>query len=226
MHIRADEMRKIEESAIRDFGMPSLLLMENAGRNISEVIRGKFKPCKVLLMIGKGNNGGDGLVVARYLDNLGFQTQILLLADPVTLKSDPLLNLRIVRKMCLPITYVPQTSTETELLGYCMGSDLVVDALFGVGIHSPLTGVNESAVRAMTNCGKPVISIDIPSGLDADTGEVHGVAVKATMTLTLAIKKRGLCLGKGSAYAGEIDVIDLGIPHGLIADFLIDLRRE
>ncbi len=220
MLIRVAEMRKIEESAIRDYGMPSLLLMENAGRNVSEVIRDKFKPCKVLLMIGRGNNGGDGLVVARYLANLGFQTQILLLADADTLKPDPLLNLRIVRKMSLPITRVTEASTENDLLGYCRVADLVVDALFGVGIHSPLTGVNESAVRAMTYCGKPVISIDIPSGLDADTGDVHGVAVKAMMTLTLAIKKLGLCVGEGPAHAGEIEVIDLGIPRELIATFL------
>jgi NAD(P)H-hydrate epimerase len=199
--------------------MPSLLLMENAGRNISDVLRRKFSPCKVLLFVGKGNNGGDGLVIARYLTNFGFQSHVLLLTDPDTLKPDPQLNFRVVKKMGIPVTIVTETTSVEALRGHCLSADLAVDALFGVGIHSPLTGMYERAVRAMNQSKKPVISIDIPSGLDTDTGAVHGVAVKAVATFTLGLKKRGLCVGDGPAYAGEIEVIDLGIPRELLAPF-------
>ena len=219
MRISAEEVRRLDQSAIRDYGIPSFLLMENAGRSISDVISREYKPCKVLIVTGKGNNGGDGLVVARYLANRGYVVRVVLLEDPARFKTDPLLNFSIVSKMNIPSVLMTAASEE-KIFKFCQESELVVDAIFGVGIHSPVRGIFEKAIRAINRCQKPVVSIDIPSGLDADTGQVHGVAVKATWTVTLALPKRGLSEGEGPGYTGRIEVADIGIPRELLLPFL------
>ncbi|MFA5168621.1 MAG: NAD(P)H-hydrate epimerase [Candidatus Omnitrophota bacterium] len=219
MRISAEEARRIDQSAIRDYCIPGLLLMENAGRSVSDVISREYKPCKVLVVTGKGNNGGDGLVVARHLANRGYPVQVALLEDPARLKADPLLNFSIVVKMKIPWVLMA-TASEGKIFEFCRESELVVDAIFGIGVHSPVRGIFERAIRAINRCQRPVVSIDIPSGLDADTGQVHGVAVKAAKTVTLALPKRGLFDGEGRAYAGEIEVADIGIPRELLLPFL------
>lgn len=219
MRISAEEVRRIDQSASRDYFMPGLLLMENAGRSVSEIILKEYKPCKVLIFVGKGNNGGDGLVVARHLANRGYSVQVVLLEDPPKLKADPLLNFTIMSKMNIPWFLMTGMSRE-KISGLCQKSELVVDAIFGVGIRSPVRGIFEKAICAINQSQKPVVSIDIPSGLDADTGCVHGVAVKATKTVTLALPKRGLFEGEGPRYAGEIAVADIGIPRELLLPFM------
>jgi NAD(P)H-hydrate epimerase len=213
------EIRKLDQAAIKDYAIPGLLLMENAGRSVSDVILREYKPCKVLIFIGKGNNGGDGLVVARYLANRGYSVQVALLEDPARFKSDPFLNYSMVCKMNIPCALMT-AFTEEEILGFCRDSKLVVDAIFGVGIHSPVQGSFEKAIRAINGSQRSVVSVDIPSGLDADTGQVHGVAVKATKTVTLSLPKLGLFEGQGSRYSGEIEVVDIGIPRELLLPFL------
>ena len=209
----------MDQSAIQDYSIPSLLLMENAGRSVADVIFREYKPCEVLIFVGKGNNGGDGLVVARHLANRGYPVQIALLEDPTHLKEDPLLNFKIVCKMKIPLVLMAEASEE-KIFGFCQGSGLVVDGIFGVGVHSPVGGIFGKAIHAINQCSKPVVSIDIPSGLDADTGQVHGVAVKAARTVTLALPKRGLFEGEGPQHAGEIEVVDIGIPRELLLPFL------
>jgi NAD(P)H-hydrate epimerase len=217
--VGSDAIRKLDQSAIRDYAIPALLLMENAGRSVSDVISCEYKPCKVLVFIGKGNNGGDGLVVARHLANRGFLVQVAFLEDPTRFKADSLLNFSIVSKMNIPRSLMAAFS-EGEILELCQETDLVVDAIFGIGIHGPMRGIFEKAIRAINGSQRPVVSIDIPSGLDADNGQVHGVAVKATRTVTLALPKRGLFEGEGPRYAGEIEVADIGIPRELLLPFL------
>jgi NAD(P)H-hydrate epimerase len=219
MRISAAEIRQMDQSAARDYDMPGLLLMENAGRSVSDVIAREYKPCKVLIFIGKGNNGGDGMVVARHLTNRGYSVQVALLEDPVRFNADPLLNFSIISKMNIPRVFMA-TLSEAEMVRYCHGAELVVDAIFGIGIHSPVLGIFEKAIRAINESQKPVVSIDISSGLNADTGQVHGVAVKATKTVTLALPKRGLFEGEGPLYSGEIEVADIGIPRELLLPFL------
>ncbi len=217
--VGADEIRELDRLATRDYSMPALLLMENAGRSVSDVILREYKACKVLIFIGKGNNGGDGLVVARHLANHGYFVQVALLEDPSRLKADPLLNFSIVSKMNIPRVLLAAASDE-KIPAYCQESELVVDAIFGVGIHSPVCGIFEKAILAINGSHRPVVSIDIPSGLDADTGQVHGVAVRATQTVTLSLPKRGLFEGEGPRYSGEIRVVDIGMPRELLLPFL------
>jgi len=219
MRVSVEEIRRIDQSAIQDYGIPGLLLMENAGRSVSDVISREYKPCKVLIVTGKGNNGGDGLVVARHLANRDYSVRVVLLVDPVRLGADPRLNFSMVNKMNIPWVLMA-TASEEKISKLCQESELVVDAIFGIGIHSPVRGIFEKAIRAINECQRPVVSIDIPSGLDADTGQVHGVAVKATKTVTLALPKRGLFEGEGPGYTGKIEVVDIGIPRELLFPFL------
>ncbi len=219
VRIGAEDIRRLDQSATLDYAIPSLLLMENAGRSVADVISREYKPCEVLIFIGKGNNGGDGLVVARHLSNHGFLVQVALLEDPAQLKSDSLLNFSIMGKMNIPWVLMPAVS-EKRIFELCQAAELVVDAIFGIGIHSPVRGIFDAAICAINKSRKPVVSIDIPSGLDADTGKIHGVAVKAKKTVTLGLPKRGLYEGEGPRYAGEIEVADIGIPRELLLPFL------
>ena len=217
--VTAEQIRRIDEAATRDYSILGFLLMENAGRSASDVIFREYRPCKVLIFTGKGNNGGDGLVVARHLASRGYSVRVALLEDPARFKADPLLNFSLVSKANIPCVIMSAFSEE-KILGFCQEAELVVDAIFGVGIHSPVRGVFETAIRAINRSQKPVVSIDIPSGLDADTGRVHGVAIKATRTVTLALPKCGLYDGEGPQYSGEIEVVDIGIPPELLLPFL------
>lgn len=218
--ISVAEIRRLDQAAIRDYSIPALLLMENAGRSVSDVISRGGKPRRVLIFAGNGNNGGDGLVVARHLTNLSYSVQVVLLGDPAQLKPDPLLNFKIVSQMNIPMVLADGSTPEEELLQHCLNAELVVDAIFGIGIHSPVCGIFEKAIRAINRSQRPVVSIDVPSGLNADTGQVYGVAVKAARTVTLALPKAGLFEGEGPKYAGEIEVVDMGIPRELLAPFL------
>lgn len=219
--VKADEMSRLDQAAIRDYGIPALLLMENAGRAVADVISRLYSsPAKALIFVGKGNNGGDGLVIARHLANRSFQAQLVLLEDPAKFKPDPSVNFAIIRQMKLSAIPCWEGLDEEKLAEHCRAADLLVDAIFGVGIHSPLTGVFEQAVRVINESKKPVVSVDIPSGLDADTGAVHGVAVKAARTVTLALPKAGLFTGHGPEYAGKVECVDIGIPRELLLPFL------
>jgi NAD(P)H-hydrate epimerase len=222
IYATADDIRRLDQAASRDYSIPGILLMENAGKAVADVIRREYKPCRVLVIAGKGNNGGDGLVVARYLAGHGYRVKIALLEDPAHLKADPLANFTLTQKNNIPCAAISKSVSEEALLELCRESELIVDAIFGIGIHSPACGIFEKAISAINRSKKPVVSIDIPSGLDSDTGQVHGVAVKATRTVTLALPKFGLYKGEGPHHSGEIEVADIGIPRELLVSFMND----
>lgn len=219
MRISVEDVRRIDQQAISEYGIPGILLMENAGRSVSDVISRDFKPCQVAIFVGKGSNGGDGLVVARHLSNRGFCVQIILLEDPSRLKGDSLLNFSIVKKSKFSMLLMTGAS-EAEFQKSIDDFDIVVDAIFGVGIRGPVSGVFENAIRAINGSHAKVISIDVPSGLCADTGQVRGVAIRATKTVTLSLPKMGLFEAEGPRLAGEIEVVDIGLPRELLQPFL------
>ena len=225
--VTAEEMRALDRRATEEFGIPSLLLMENAGRGIADLICSLSFP-KIIIFSGKGNNGGDGFVAARHLHNRGLQVKVLLLADPAQLKGDAALNFEIISKMKIPVVILmPEVdpkgllrgeshkilrSAQEAMLRDAMTADLIVDALFGTGLRAPLEGLEALAVQAMNQPGCRVLAVDIPSGIDSDTGEVRGIAVKAEMTAALGLAKQGLLRGEGPRHAGEIRLLDIGLP--------------
>ena len=210
--VTSAQMQELDRKAAEVFGIPSQTLMENAGRACADFIAVRHPASgKTVIFCGKGNNGGDGLVMARHLARRGWKVSVALLADPAVLKPGPLANYQAAMKLGIPVTTVPGTVLEA-----LKSADVVVDALFGIGLSRPLTEPYLAAVDLMNQAGKPVYAVDVPSGLNADTGEICGAAVRAAVTLTLGLPKTGLYTGQGPAYAGEIAVLDIGLPEALI----------
>jgi NAD(P)H-hydrate epimerase len=219
--VTASEMQALDQMAIHEYAIPSLLLMENAGRGVADIISREAKQLrpssfKSLILCGKGNNGGDGLVAARHLANRGFGVEIVLFVNPANLKEDPAVNFSIVSRMKIPFFLVLEKGDVAGLRTRLQDADFVIDALFGVGLKAPLTDIFLDTVYTLNGSGKKVISVDIPSGLDADTGRVLGAAVKAAVTATLALPKKGLYEREGPIYAGEIQVVDIGLPREIL----------
>ena len=216
--VTSAEMQAIDQKAIQEYGIPSILLMENAGRGIAglislEAIQQKREMANVLFFCGKGNNGGDGLVAARHLKNNGFKINILLFCDPKSLKNDPAVNYKIAEKMKIPIEVIDSAFDENKYQPLLKEADFIVDALFGIGLQRDVDEPYLSAIVAMNESGKKIVSVDVPSGLNADTGEVMGMAVNARWTATLGLPKAGFFMRQGSMHIGELNVIDIGLPR-------------
>lgn len=212
----AQEIRNIDRRAIREFGMPGAVLMENAAAAIADGMERFFDGLdgvKVGIICGKGNNGGDGLALARRLRIRGVPVRVALLAPFASLAGDAKLNLSILRRTDVEV--LPNASPKV-LADVVAWSDIVVDAMLGVGLAAPLKGKYALAAELMDVAGRPVVAVDIPSGIHADTGEVMGSAVRADLTVTMALPKRGLVLHPGAAHAGEVQVADIGIPPEVI----------
>ncbi len=212
----AQQIGNIDRRAIREFGIPGAVLMENAASALVTEMERFFDGLagvKVGIVCGKGNNGGDGLALARRLRIRGVPVRVALLATAASFKNEAKLNLSILRRTDVEI--VPNASPQAiaELIDW---SDILVDAMLGVGLSSPLKGKYALTAELMNMAGRPVVAVDIPTGINADTGEVIGSAVRADLTVTMALPKRGLVLYPGAAFAGQVRVADIGIPPEII----------
>jgi len=212
----AQQIKNIDRRAIREFGIPGPVLMENAASAVMTEMERFFDgltDVRVGIICGKGNNGGDGLALARKLSIRGVAVRVAILSSFSAVSGEAKINLSILRKTDVEIT--PHTSARslTDIIAW---SDIIVDAMLGVGLSSPLKGMFAQAVDMINTSGKPVVAIDIPTGIDADTGAVMGAAVKADLTVTMALLKRGLVLLPGAQHAGAVRVADIGIPSEVI----------
>lgn len=220
----AKTIRAIDARAMKQFGLRGLVLMENAGRGAADAIRWELEALgcprgRVSIIAGKGNNGGDGFVAARHLANAGARPAVFLLAKPEDLKGDALVNATVWRKMggeIIPVLSARDLKKyETALAHSCV----VVDAIFGTGLSSPVKGLYAEVIGFINGLKRPVIiAMDIPSGIDATTGAVLGCAVRADVTATMALNKPGLCQYPGKEYAGRIEIVDIGIPRSMTED--------
>jgi NAD(P)H-hydrate epimerase len=216
----AAEMQDLDRRAAGECGIPSLLLMENAG---SETVREMlaFFPnvqrSRVLVLCGRGNNGGDGFVIARRLLGRGGSVRTLLLARRDEVRGDARVNLDILGKLGAPPVEVSASDGAARVQEALQSADLVVDALLGTGTQGPARGQVAETIEAVNRSGRPVVAVDIPSGLGADQPEPAGVAVRAALTVTFVFPKRSLLLFPAAAYAGTVRVVDIGIPERLWA---------
>jgi len=205
-----EEMRKIDREAIESLGIPSAELMENAGSASARKIRDLYAEWScdgtVLILCGPGNNGGDGLVVARHLASAGIKVRTRLFASPADLKGDPALNLERAQAAGL------KPLLDNRLVDLENDTALVVDALFGTGARGALGAPADAWAVALNESELPVVAIDAPSGVDLATGGVPAVAVRARATLALAELKPGYFLHPGREYAGDVYLLDIGIP--------------
>ena len=219
--VTAAEMRALDRAAIEERKIPSLRLMENAGRAVVLEMQRQFGPLRgktVTVVSGKGQNGGDGFVIARMLRERGSRARVLLLTSPSTLVGDAATTLRKYKQRGGRTYHVldePSASGVFEPL--LRESDFLVDAIFGTGLNAPVQGPAAGVISLMNQSGLPIVAVDLPSGLDADSGQILGTAIQASLTVTLARPKRGLYIGDGPNIAGTIRVGDIGIPPELVA---------
>ena len=220
--LSASAMKSMDRQATERYGIPGSILMENAGRESVELIRwlnkGELKNVKVLILAGKGNNGGDGLVIARHLLNQGAKPEVWLMAEGEQLAGDARLNYDILTAMQAPLQTL---LTETELSGFTqalLGADLVVDALYGIGFQGQLGELESRVIQLINSASAVVIAIDIPSGLEADSGNSWGEAVRADYTVSFAAPKQGFFQPGAGEYLGQVLIADISIPQALQAE--------
>lgn len=211
-------MRAIDRRAVEEFHIPVDRLMENAGRAVaSEALRifKDFKiagPGNVFLLCGGGNNGGDGFVAARILHERGVSARVALLKSPGSLKGATLSNFERLAPSRIPYQIVSEIDNIAQLI---RESDLLIDALLGTGFKDKVSGHIEEVIASMNASGKPILAVDIPSGMDGDTGEPRGACVRAGTTVTMGALKKGLVAEGAGKWTGKVIVADIGFPEGL-----------
>jgi NAD(P)H-hydrate epimerase len=212
-----DEVRRVDAWAIEEIGVPGVVLMENAGRSCAELAQQKLvgvdQP-KVCIFCGTGNNGGDGYVIARHLLNAGAQVRIVLCGEPDKVRGDARVNLDILERLGHAVEPLdPGAEDLSTYVGAFAGeADLIVDALFGTGLHGELSREFQSLIEAINRLSRPILAVDIPSGLDCDAGEPLGAAIRAACTITFVAMKRGfLASPEATRYTGEIYVASIGV---------------
>ncbi|MBI5286858.1 MAG: NAD(P)H-hydrate dehydratase [Deltaproteobacteria bacterium] len=228
--VDAPTMKRLDEKAINGYGIPGVVLMENAGRGVADLILkgfphllGKpvpagYKERRVAVFAGKGNNGGDGLVVARHLVNKGIRVTVYLLAKAAQVRGDARINLGIWKAMGGEIKQLLSGKDIDEHKTAIRHAGLIIDAIFGTGLSSPVKGLYKEVIDFINSLNKPVVSIDVPSGLEASTGHVLGVCIRAQVTATMALPKIGFMVYPGAEYAGRVEVIDIGMPKRLLEE--------
>lgn len=220
--VTSKEMRECDRIAIDVLGIPGIVLMENAGRGVVDEIEKKYGNPKgkfFLIVCGKGNNGGDGFVAARHLYNRGARVKVVLLGKASELRGDAAINFQALLKSILYIKQKKQIDFNEyngiKTLDKSKGVDFIVDAIFGTGFSGKVDGVYKDAIIWINASGVPIVSIDIPSGVNADNGQVENVAVRAELVVTMGLKKNGLLIGKSVNYIDDIKVVDISIPRGV-----------
>ena len=215
------QLNDLDRRASEIYGIPGIVLMENAGLRVADFIRyasGEIKGPRILVVCGRGNNGGDGFVVARHLINNGYVVSVFVLAKKEDIYSDAAINLAILEKMKAKVHFNSRHSASSQKFfkREIIRCNLIVDAIFGTGLARAIAGPLKSYVALINDSAKPIISIDVPSGLDADKGKVLGAAVKAKYTLTMAAAKKGFFVDQGPKHIGELYIVDIGLPRQLL----------
>jgi NAD(P)H-hydrate epimerase len=221
-----EQVRELDRRAAEGFGIPGIVLMENAGRGCAELLM-RLNPTKqpVVILCGPGNNGGDGFVIARHLDNQGWPVDVQTVAkngNPDQ-PGDADVNFDILFTSGIPFTqFHPDHFTQPQLDVIAKRTKRpgwIVDALFGTGLTRPLGSPYADLVALVNASGNPVLAVDLPSGLDCDTGEPLGPTVRATHTATFVAPKKGFLNSKSKEWTGEVHVIDIGAPRILVDQY-------
>ncbi len=214
IHVTAEQMREIDRRAIQDIGIPGVALMENAGRRVFEEATKMVSPRDgpIIVLCGKGNNGGDGFVVVRHLVNNGYHVEAYLVGSADEVSGDASTNLAVLDRMGVRVDEVRKETDVSAVVSRLEGAALVIDALLGTGLCGEVTGLYAALIAAVNGSKVPVVSVDVPSGLNADTGEPLGAAVRAARTVTFQYRKRGFANRSAREFLGELVVADIGIP--------------
>ena len=212
-------MQALDAEALDTYGIPRLLLMDQAGFALARVVpvmlpRGS-QP--VMICAGTGFNGGDGLAAARHLHGLGYPLQVLLTGPVAHLSGEPAIFATLLQRLGIGITDVSAAHALDAAPSWFEACALIIDAILGIGLRDAVREPAAALIRLINASGKPVIAADVPSGLDADSGSVRGVAVRATTTVTFGLPKRGCFMNEGPAHTGTLLVDPIGFPPQLLA---------
>jgi NAD(P)H-hydrate epimerase len=213
------EVRDVDRRAIDEFGMPGIVLMENAGRGAAELLVQLGIGGRVIVCAGKGNNGGDGFVIARHLENRGVEVRVLLFADSQTLQGDAATNFHILRMAGTPIFEYHATTKPDTWAAELRSCGWIVDALLGTGMQGTVREPMATVIHHINDAGVPVLAVDLPSGLDCDTGQPLGTCVRAAHTATFVARKLGFDAPAAAPFIGEVHVVDIGVPQALFSRF-------
>ena len=221
--VTATEMRQIDQDTIEGIGIPSIVLMETAGSAIVRAIERHYPTCqRIGIFAGKGNNGGDGIVIARQLAHVGRDVHLFLVSPSDSFTGEAQINLQIAENLGLPIEKVLdekegwKRGSEEVWKDWIANCELFVDAIFGTGLRGTVRAPIAAVINAINRLPTPTLSVDLPSGLDADTGHPLGTCVRADRTVTIGLPKRGLLMHPGAELAGKLEVVDIGFPEQVV----------
>jgi NAD(P)H-hydrate epimerase len=221
--LNRNEVREVDQRAVSELGMPGIVLMENAGRGAAELLMNLGIGGAVVVCAGRGNNGGDGFVIARHLENHGFGVRVLLFADSQKLEGDAAANFRILRAAGTPV-FEYHTATKLDTWAADIRSSAwIVDALLGTGMQGAVREPTATVIHHINNSGVPVLAVDLPSGLDCDTGQSLGDCVRAAHTATFVARKVGFDAPEAREFTGEVHVVDIGVSQSLLSRFAAPL---
>ncbi|MCR4437152.1 MAG: NAD(P)H-hydrate dehydratase [Clostridiales bacterium] len=217
--VTPEQMNEIDRRTIQEAGIPGIVLMENAALSVTgEIIKelGPVPGKKIAVFAGKGNNGGDAFAVARHLYNRGAEVRVFLLGRKEAVAGDARVNLDILERLGQEVVELLEKEQMDRVFFEIAAAHLLVDGIFGTGLRGEVTGLAREIIEAINRSGKPVISVDIPSGVSGETGKILGACVKAKKTVTFSLPKAGLVVHPGCEYAGELVVSDISIPSKVV----------
>ena len=215
--LRRDQVRDIDRRTIEELGLPGVVLMENAGRSVALWLRELGVKGPVVVCCGRGNNGGDGIVVARHLDAWGIAVHLIFVTDPSELRGDAAINFAVADRASIPWSGPDPELNSEETAALLQEAEWVIDALLGTGARGALRGTMPRAIENLNRSPARKLAIDLPSGLDCDSGEPLGPTVCADYTATFVALKAGFTNPASRQYTGEVRVFDIGVPRVVLA---------
>lgn len=219
------QVRKLDQLAIDRYGIPGILLMENAGRGAASLIAAAYGPGgRAMVLCGTGNNGGDGCVIARHLHNAGWIVRVLIAGDRERMTDDTRVNFGIVEAMGLERQISPRFEDQRCFVEAVTEEDVVIDALLGTGFSGQVRQPTSQLIDAINNATpRATVAIDVPSGLDCDTGSPSNATIRADLTITFVAEKAGFSSADALPFVGRLEVVDIGAPRELIAEVTADV---
>ena len=217
LFVSRQKMKQIANLARGKFAIPSLILMENAGRSVAEEAKKmlKSRSAPILIFCGYGNNGGDGFVAARHLTNKGYKVLVILIGPKKKMSGDTSLNFKIITKMKIRIKKITNGRQINSVFKKLKKPQLIIDAIFGIGVKDRLNNFYCQLIEKINSLPTPVLSVDIPSGLDADMGRALPISIEAKKTVTMGMIKRGFLSSFAKKYIGKVIIADISLPNQL-----------
>jgi len=213
--LNRERVRNVDRIAIEELGLPGIALMENAGRGTAELLLKQENARRIVICAAGGNNGGDGFVIARHLWLAGCDVKVWLVSSSEKLTGDARINYLVTTRLGIPVRESPAEELDESFEESLDEADWVVDALFGTGLSSSVRAPYDRFIQRINSAKKNVLAVDLPSGLDCDTGQPLGVAIKATLTATFVALKTGFSQPGANEWTGKVEVISIGVPETL-----------